>query len=302
LAGGIRALRKIARWLLSASTSVAIRLWCGRLVLQWIKKMRRLLSIAALALLAGCAAHGTVAPRSSAINEAVASSLQVVTERQNDMRRSGSGVLVADGNGGLVILTAAHVLLPLEEQRIYLRTGPDAPAVPTTLLAIDEAADVAVLAATLAGLSPATMRDAAALGDPIWVVAYPWGRERTLVGGIVSQLASIQDKAAAGSGNIPAPVKLIDVSVAHGMSGGGVFDAETGDLVGLVRGYRSVTLSAKVTGDQRYVYPVAGETTVISSTLLSCVMADAASAAPGGATRSDCLPAHEKAELAAAQQ
>jgi S1-C subfamily serine protease len=263
------------------------------------KKMRRLLSIAALALLAGCAAHGTVAPRSSAINEAVASSLQVVTERQNDMRRSGSGVLVADGNGGLVILTAAHVLLPLEEQRIYLRTGPDAPAVPTTLLAIDEAADVAVLAATLPGLSPATMRVEAALGDPIWVVAYPWGRERTLVGGIVSQLAANPDQA--GTGNIPAPVKLIDVSVAHGMSGGGVFDAASGDLVGLVRGYRSVTLSAMVTGDQRYVYPVAGETTVISSTLLSCVMAEA-SAAPGGATRSDCLPAHEKAELAAAQQ
>ena len=265
--------------------------------------MRRLLSIAALALLAGCAAHDTaVAPRNGVINEAVASSLQVVTERQNDMRRSGSGVLVADGNGGLVILTAAHVLLPLEEQRIYLRTGPDAPAVPTTLLGIDEVADVAVLAPTLAGLSPATMRDAAALGDPIWVVAYPWGRERTLVGGIVSQLASIQDQADAGAGNISAPVKLIDVSVAHGMSGGGVFDAENGDLVGLVRGYRSVTLSAMVTGDQRYVYPVAGETTVISSTLLSCVMEQAASAAPGGATRSDCLPAHEKAELAAAQQ
>jgi S1-C subfamily serine protease len=300
LAGGIRVLRKIARWLLSASTSVAIRLWCGRLVLQWIKKMRRLLSIAALALLAGCAAHGTVAPRSSAINEAVASSLQVVTERQNDMRRSGSGVLVADGNGGLVILTAAHVLLPLEEQRIYLRTGPDAPAVPTTLLAIDEAADVAVLAATLPGLSPATMRVEAALGDPIWVVAYPWGRERTLVGGIVSQLAA--NPARADAGNVPAPVKLIDVSVAHGMSGGGVFDAETGDLVGLVRGYRSVTLSAKLTGNQRYVYPVAGETTVISSTLLTCVMAEAATAAPVRATRPDCLPAHEKAELAAAQQ
>lgn len=265
--------------------------------------MRRMLSIAALTLLAGCAAHGAFfSPRSTVINEAVASSLQVVTKRQNDVQRSGSGVLVHDGDGRVVILTAAHVLLPLEEQQIYVRTGPDAASVATTLLAIDEAADVAVLAATLDGLLPATMRVAAALGDPIWVVAYPWGRERTLVGGIVSQLASVTVAPDAGTSNLPAPVKLIDVSVAHGMSGGGVFDAANGDLIGLVRGYRSVTLAAKVTGDQRYVYPVAGETTVISATLLSCVMAQALDAGAPAARRLNCVSPQEKAHLTVSEQ
>ena len=37
---------------------------------------------------------------------------------------------------------------------------------------------------------------------------------------------------------IEGPVKLVDAPVSYGTSGGGVYDATTGGLLGLVRGYR----------------------------------------------------------------
>jgi S1-C subfamily serine protease len=96
------------------------------------------------------------------------------------------------------------------------------------------------------------------LGQPICVVAYPWGRNIALVGGIVSQvnLDPPGDRATA-------PRFIVDASVSYGSSGGGVYDAD-GRLVGVVEGDR--TARGAFEGDaphQSFTVPVPGETYVV---------------------------------------
>jgi hypothetical protein len=97
------------------------------------------------------------------------------------------------------------------------------------------------------------------LGDPIWVVAYPWGRNMTLVGGIVSQVNVDQP------GDRDTGLRfIVDASVSYGSSGGGVYDGRTGRLVGLVEGYRTARVSFQGEASERYIdVPVPGETYVV---------------------------------------
>ena len=56
---------------------------------------------------------------------------------------------------------------------------------------------------------------------------------------------------------------MVDASVSYGASGGGVFDATTGRLIGLVEGYRTARVSFKGDTAARYIdVPVPGETYV----------------------------------------
>src|SRR4030095_7838210 len=83
-------------------------------------------------------------------------------------------------------------------------------------------------------LPPVRRREVAHLGDDVWVVAFPRGRQMTLVSGTVSQVGTGSDTDATEG-----PVRLVDTSVSYGASGAGVFDAETGELIGVVEGYRT---------------------------------------------------------------
>jgi hypothetical protein len=57
---------------------------------------------------------------------------------------------------------------------------------------------------------------------------------------------------------------MVDASVSYGASGGGVFDATTGRLIGLVEGYRTARVSFKGDSSARYIdVPVPGETYVV---------------------------------------
>jgi S1-C subfamily serine protease len=118
--------------------------------------------------------------------------------------------------------------------------------------------DLALLRARTDECFPAQFGNRPALGDPIWVVAYPWGRNMTLVGGIVSQVNADQpgDRATA-------PRFIVDASVSYGSSGGGVYDAE-GRLVGVVEGYRTARVSFEGNASPQYInVPVPGETYVV---------------------------------------
>ncbi len=64
---------------------------------------------------------------------------------------------------------------------------------------------------------------------------------------------------------------MIDASVSYGMSGGGVFDSQSGQLVGLVRGYRTAHLSLDSSSTPLKL-PVAGETTVVSTRDIVCFL------------------------------
>src|SRR5262249_15837388 len=58
---------------------------------------------------------------------------------------------------------------------------------------------------------------------------------------------------------------MVDASVSYGASGGGVFQASTGRLVGLVEGYQTARVSFKGEAADRYIdVPVPGETYVTS--------------------------------------
>ena len=173
----------------------------------------------------------------------LATSTQIFVEREDGVRRAGSGVILATGlpDNKVAVLTTAHLLEPLVEQSAEVVTGLQSDRSPADIVAIDSDRDLALLVVPLAGASQVSLAERAELADEILIVAYPWGRQRTVVKGAVSQIAataSLEDPLA-----ISGPVGLVDATVSYGMSGGGVFDKQTGDLVGLVRGYRTAHLS-----------------------------------------------------------
>jgi serine protease Do len=238
------------------------------------------LSLAALVLLlatlvfvlaSGCAADRLFAPsRERVIQRILPASVQVVLEEGGRRVRSGSGVVIAARSTGkqgeCLVLTAGHTLAgmtPQQEVTVFLERhrGPGA-RLRATVLAQRETDDVdlgllriesnACLAAPF-GVPPD-------LGDAVWVVAFPWGRNMTLTGGHVSQIDL--DGPALGDG---APRLMVDASVSYGASGGGVFEASTGRLIGLVEGYRTARVSFKGESALRYIdVPVPGETYVTS--------------------------------------
>jgi hypothetical protein len=53
---------------------------------------------------------------------------------------------------------------------------------------------------------------------------------------------------------------MVDASVSYGASGGGVFEAGTGRLIGLVEGYRTARVSFKGESARYIDVPVPGET------------------------------------------
>src|SRR5438093_1576090 len=87
------------------------------------------------------------------------------------------------------------------------------------------------------------------------VVAFPWGQRFTVVRGIVSQVATLTD--------VTGPARMVSASVSYGSSGGGVFDAQSGELVGIVEGYRTAKVAIPEMKERVLEVPVAGETTLI---------------------------------------
>jgi S1-C subfamily serine protease len=231
------------------------------------------LAILLISLLASCAPRNEIEAKNRIIRTALDSTVQLFTERQGGVTRAGSGVILgpASETGRVHVLTTAHLLEPVEEQSITALSPPHHDRLPVKLLSIDTDADLALLEVEGLPSGNMTLADSANLGDRIWVVAFPWGRERTVVGGVVSQIRSEkpqEDGRAALGGH----VRLIDASVSYGMSGGGVFSQQTGQLLGLVRGYRSAELSFSGAQSGSLTLPVAGETTVISTPRIRCFL------------------------------
>lgn len=204
------------------------------------------------------------------IEQAIASSVQLYAERQGGKRRAGSGVVAAVGaDGSALILTAAHLIEPLVEQRVYFAGPGGSKNREARILYSDAKSDTAILEARGMNLPPVELQQTASLGDEVWVVSYPWGRHRTLVSGVVSRVADLPDQ---DTGGIEGPVRLIDAAVGYGTSGGGVFDRRTGALLGIVRGYRTAKLSFPGAGAESLDLPIAGETTVIPTDRILCVL------------------------------
>ena len=230
----------------------------------------RLPTVVCMLALAACTAT-TENERRQLITDSVESTVLLTTSRDNGGRRSGSGIILGRGIGDtVVIVTTAHLLTPIIAQTVRVtvpHTGAEAEA---DIVAVDQQTDLAVLQAKLADLPAVTLQRTAQLGDGVWVFGFPWGQRGTLVNGAVSQLAL----APAGSGVVvDGAVHMIDAPVNYGTSGGGVFDARSGRLVGIVRGYRTVQMPVPGNTGAALTLPVAGETTVIPTEDILCFLA-----------------------------
>jgi serine protease Do len=228
-----------------------------------------LLCAAWLALGAACALEPPRPPsRGQVLERILPVTVQLSIEQEGRRFRSGSGVLVASrpvGRGTeCFVLTSGHTLAGFAApQEVYVlldRHQGSGKRVRASMLAQRDAAgvDLALLAVETDRCPVARLGAPPALGDSIWVVAFPWGRNMTLVGGVVSQLNTEPTTGQDGESRL-----MIDASVSYGASGGGVFDAENGGLVGLIEGYRTARVSFKGDATQRYLeVPVPGETYV----------------------------------------
>ncbi len=206
------------------------------------------------------------------IQQVLESSVQVVLERSGDRFRTGSGVVIfatPDGAGSeCLVLSSGHTFAgvnPGDENETYVlldRHHGAATKVRAQLIARREAADVdlALLRVKAPRCLPAPLGHPPALGDRIWIVGFPWGRQIRLISGMVSEVNFDEQ------GNLLAGASMVvDASVAYGMSGGGVFDALSGRLVGLIEGYGTARVPFGQKPTLQYIdVPVPGETYVTS--------------------------------------
>jgi serine protease Do len=219
-----------------------------------------------LIALPACTAHySDDAERRGIVKRLYGSTIQVMVSQPDGIRRAGSGVVIDrdETTGEVTFITAGHVLTDRKDLVISVVGKFRKKSYPATLIAFSEKDDLAVLKSVGPAVKPVGLGNAAELGEEVWVVSYPWGRRRTLVTGIVSQVD--WPDSAAGRPDVPfaGPLRLIDATVGYGTSGGGVFQYGTGRLLGIVRGYRTVTIPLPGTGQAPIKLPIAGETTVV---------------------------------------
>ena len=220
--------------------------------------MRGALTLAALALTgAGCVSASRVPDRGELIRGILASTVQLRSERDGGVRRAASGVVVAKdfGSQRTWIVTARHFVDPSPPEHIYVRLPGRMTVVPAVVAFVSPDRDLAIIEAELLDVAPARLKMEASLGDEILVVAFPWGQRFTVVKGIVSQVASLT--------GVTGPARMVSASVSYGSSGGGVFDAQTGELVAIVEGYRTAKVAIPEMKERVLEVPVAGETTLI---------------------------------------
>jgi serine protease Do len=217
-------------------------------------------AVIAAVVASGCmsAAHD----RGTVMRSITGSTVQLRSERDGGGRRAASGVVVAtDAARGLSwIVTARHFLDPGTRQQVFVSTVAAKGRAVATVSALSEEADLALVEVQGLVLSAVVFKDAAQLGDEVWVVAFPFGRRLTVVSGSVSQIASETSDIV-----LEGPVRMVDAQASYGSSGGGVFDAATGRLLGIVEGYRTARLTLPTTPERTLDLPVPGETTVLAA-------------------------------------
>lgn len=224
--------------------------------------MRRAAVVLALALaLPGCATTDAVSRRGGALREIIGSCVQLRTERDG-ARRSGSGVVVAVDPVARRswIITTRHLFEPAGAQQLWVQSTDGRRRLRAAVRAISPAEDLAVVEVEDRVLPVARLKDSVRLGDEVRVVAFPWGRRLTVVSGIVSQIESTE-----GEVEVEGPARMVDASVSYGASGGGVFDAANGALVGIVQSYRTARVTLPVQPERTLDLPVPGETTVVGT-------------------------------------
>ena len=230
-----------------------------------------LVALLALLLAGGCATGaGRSQNRGDVIRQILPATVQLRCERDGGGRRAASGVVLARdvGSRRAWIVTTRHFLEPLAPQTVFVAGRKE--RVSAKLVTVSQRSDLALLEVPDFDLAPARLKDNVRLGDEVWVVAFPWGRRMTLSSGVVSQVSGD-----GGGGDYEGAARMVDVSVSYGASGGGVFDAQTGALVGLIESYRTARVSMQGSPERVIEVPVPGETTLISAEAIRGFLAEA---------------------------
>lgn len=210
------------------------------------------------------------------IDRIVAASVKVTIEQDGRRLSSGSGVVIASRPRGVdteavsYILTAAHVLEGRDDKQLYVRfSGPH--VVRGRFVATvpyrgrPEVIDLAIVRVAGIAVPPAAFQaeDRVRLGEEILVVGFPWGKRMGLFSGIVSQVP-VGRREEGGPEEAAEQSIVIDASSSNGVSGGGVFCASTGRLLGIVEGYQTASIAVKGSAQTYSVkVPMPGETFVV---------------------------------------
>jgi S1-C subfamily serine protease len=225
--------------------------------------------VAVAVIAAGCVSAPPA--RRHVIRGILASTVQLRSEREGGIHRAASGVVIAADprSRRAWIVTAKHFLDPPSRQQISVRLPGRANVSVASVVFVSREYDLAILQADDLEVVAVRLRMVAHLGDDIMVVAFPWGQRFTVVGGLVSQIAS----PITGQILVTGPARMVSASVSYGSSGGGVFDGESGELVGIVEGYRTAKVAIPEMKERVLEMPVAGETNVIpAATILKFLL------------------------------
>jgi len=254
----------------------------------------------------GSGIHTTQTSRQTVIDRIVAASVKVVIERGARRVRSASGIVIAsrpasqDTEAVSYVLTVAHVLAGREGVTIGVGfSGPHAARGKFAATVISQgkpdALDLALLRVLGIAVPPVLFPedDRARLGEPVVVVGFPEGQRLGIFGGIVSQLplSELQEGIAADQAEHRI---VIDAAAPAGVSGGGVFDVETGHLIGIVQGHETFSITVKDrAGPYVLKVPVQGETFVVPMTQIRSFLTtpEVANELPGADTSALVSPA-----------
>jgi S1-C subfamily serine protease len=213
------------------------------------------------------------------IDRLVDVSVKVAIERDGRRVSSASGIVIAsrpasqDAEAVSYVLTVAHALTGGDGAMISVGfCGPHAArgkfAAHVVSHGTPDTLDLALLRVPGIAVSPVVFPedDRARLGEQILVVGFPEGQRLGISGGLVSQLPLTAVQNGIPSDRVEHRI-VVDAAAPRGVSGGGVFEVETGRLVGIVQGHQTVAFAVK---DQAQSYalkfPVPGETFVVPLT------------------------------------
>lgn len=241
------------------------------------RRTPRGLALVALVLtIAGCAGVGPPGhDRTALIRRLLESTVQLRSEREGGARRAASGVVVAadPASRRAWVVTVRHFLGPSRPQEVSARLAGQTTEVPATVFAVsaeDLGLDIAIVEIEHTGVKPVRLKaTASSLGEDVLIVAFPWGQRLTVVGGIVSQIVSVP-----GESLVTGPARMVDAPVSYGSSGGGVFDARTGELVGIVETYRTAKIQIPELKDRVLEVPVPGETVLVPAPVIARFLED----------------------------
>src|SRR5262245_27081167 len=173
-------------------------------------------------------------------SELEAAVAEVVLERNGALIARGSSVVIAaraeDGAPACYLLTAGHVVKAADAATAIVVALPGEGgrrSVPGELVRrVDrDDRDLALLRAVAPDCRPVPVEPASEWGSEVWLAGFPSrGAARVWPGHLPPPRAAGESR------------WTIDAGVTEGASGGGVFDARTGRLVGLIQGYWTARL------------------------------------------------------------